>query len=32
MLRAEDVAGAIIFALTRPPGVCVNNIQMVPSG
>ena len=32
MLRAEDVAGAITFALTRPPGVCVNNIQMVPSG
>lgn len=32
MLRAEDVAGAIIFALTRPDGVCVNNIQMISSG
>lgn len=32
MLRAEDVADAIVWALTRPVHVCVNSIQMVPSG
>lgn len=32
MLRAPDVADVILFALTRPAHVCVNNIQLIPNG
>jgi NADP-dependent 3-hydroxy acid dehydrogenase YdfG len=28
MLEADDVADAILYALTRPTRVCINDIQM----
>lgn len=32
MLDPEDVAEAILFALSRPDHVCVNDLMIVPSG
>lgn len=31
-LRPEDVADAVLWSLTRPPSVCVNEIVMRPQG
>ncbi len=32
MLRAEDVAHAVLFAVTQPPGVDISEIRIMPSG
>ena len=30
LMPAEEVAGAIVFAVTRPPGVVIDTIDMYP--
>jgi len=30
-LSAEDIAEVIYFALTRPPHVCINDIEVTPT-
>jgi len=32
MLRAEDVARAVLFAVTQPPGVDISEIRIMPGG
>ena len=32
VLRAEDIAGAILYAVTRPKHVCVNELMVRPTG
>lgn len=31
VLKADDIAGAILFALTRPPHVCLNEVLVRPT-
>lgn len=32
MLRAEDVAEAVLFAVTRPPRTAITEIRLLPTG
>lgn len=32
MLEPEDVADAILYAVSRPEHVCVNELMVIPSG
>lgn len=30
-LTGEDIADTIVFAITRPPHICLNDIQIMPT-
>jgi NADP-dependent 3-hydroxy acid dehydrogenase YdfG len=32
VLRPEDIADAIVYAATRPPHVCLNEVVVRPTG
>lgn len=32
MLEPEDVADAILYAVSRPDHVCINDLMIIPSG